>query len=78
MEIPEDVFKYMENVEGLRPAPKDMTKGEKKLYELIWRRALASQMAQSKLNQVSLPCAYLVHLCILFACFGHTVYTLCI
>ena len=49
--IPADFFRQLK-VKGGRPAPVDLAPKQKKLYELIWRRTLASQMASAKLERV--------------------------
>ena len=54
MIVPEEICTHMQKVKGATPTPSELTMGQKKLYELIWRRTLASQMAPSKLSQVSL------------------------
>lgn len=54
MIVPEEIFTHMQKVKRATPTPSELTMGQKKLYELIWRRTLASQMAPSKLSQVSL------------------------
>ena len=54
MIVPEEIFTHMQKVKGPIPSPSELTMGQKKLYELIWRRTLASQMAPSRVNQVSL------------------------
>ena len=53
MIIPEAIFKHMEKVKGAISIPKELTKPQKKLYEMIWRHTLASQMKIAHLNQVS-------------------------
>ena len=55
MQIPDDVFKLMKKVKGAYPTLSTLTARQRKLYELIWRRALASQMSNSKLKRVRQP-----------------------
>lgn len=52
MLIPEEVFKLIKKVKGALPSPEKLTPRQKKLYELIWRRTLASQMTDSVLKKV--------------------------
>ena len=52
MLIPEEVFKLVKKVKGASPSPERLTTRQKKLYELIWRRTLASQMTDSVLKKV--------------------------
>lgn len=52
MNIPEDVFKFMAKVKGASPTTGLMTPSQRKLYDLVWRRALSSQMAVARLKQV--------------------------
>ncbi len=52
MIIPEAIFTHMEKVKGAILIPKELTKPQKKLYEMIWRHTLASQMKIAHLNQV--------------------------
>ena len=53
MVIPEAIFMHTEKVKGAISIPKELTKPQKKLYEMIWRHTLASQMKLAHLNQVS-------------------------
>lgn len=57
MQIPDDVFKLMKKVKGAYPTLSTLTARQRKLYELIWRRALASQMSNSKLKRVTVDIA---------------------
>ena len=50
--IPEEVFKLVQKVKGALPSPVTLTPQQKKLYDLIWRRALASQMTDAVLKKV--------------------------
>ncbi len=52
MIIPEAIFLHMEKVQGAISIPSELTKAQKKLYEMIWRHTLASQMKIAHLNQV--------------------------
>ena len=52
MIIPEAIFMHMEKVQGAISIPSELTKPQKKLYEMIWRHTLASQMKIAHLNQV--------------------------
>ena len=52
MIIPEAIFTHMEKVQGANSVPMELTKAQKKLYEMIWRQTLASQMKIAQLNQV--------------------------
>ncbi|KAL3144457.1 hypothetical protein ABBQ32_004201 [Trebouxia sp. C0010 RCD-2024] len=53
MRVPEAIFKQMDKVKGAWPSPEKLSPSQKKLYELIWRRALASQMTGSVFKTVS-------------------------
>lgn len=52
MLVPEDLFKLVKKVKGASPSPERLNTRQKKLYELIWRRTLASQMTDSVLKKV--------------------------
>lgn len=52
MQVPEAIFTQMEKVKGAWPSPEKLSPSQKKLYELIWRRALASQMPGSVFKTV--------------------------
>ena len=52
MLIPEEVFKLVKKVKGALPSPERLITRQKRLYELIWRRTLASQMTDSVLKKV--------------------------
>ena len=52
MIIPEAIFMHMEKVLGAISIPSELTKAQKKLYEMIWRHTLASQMKIAHFNQV--------------------------
>ena len=56
MLIPADVFKLVEKVKGAIPSPNQLSRRQKKVYELIWRRTLASQMTASVLKKVNAMC----------------------
>ncbi|KAL0040585.1 hypothetical protein WJX77_011670 [Trebouxia sp. C0004] len=53
MIIPEAIFMHMGKVQGAISIPTELTKSQKKLYEMIWRHTLASQMQSAQLNQLS-------------------------
>ena len=55
MQVPEAIFKQMEKVKGAWPSPEKLSPAQQKLYELIWRRALASQMPDTVFKKVNVP-----------------------
>ena len=53
MLIPAAFFKLVKGAKGAHPPPASLSTAQRKLYELIWRRTLASQMADAQLRKVA-------------------------